>query len=151
MKRTSLTKLVAGVLGTAKEVPPALWLPTPEPYPRLMTFDSSALTGKGGLYAIWHLGVRPQWLRVGLADDLALTFAALAQASWVMKHEGNAGIYLAWAFPAPAQAMGMARYLHETLKPSFQSEPFSFDRTLEPATVALPCPLPPGTQTAHPA
>jgi hypothetical protein len=144
MKRTSFKKLVTGMW--AKEAPVTLWQPPGQLYPRLMGFDPTALAGREGLYAIWHLGVRPQWLRVGLVDDLALAFASLACAPWVVLHEGNAGIFLAWAYPPPLQAMGMARYLVETLKPTFQSAPFSFDRALEPAAPPFTCSLPPGTQ-----
>jgi len=113
----------------------------------LKDFQHHQLAGREGLYAIWHLGVRPQWLRVGAASDLGGAFFGLRQATWVASHEGNAGIYLAWAFPPSGQALGMAKLLAERLKPTFQSEPFSPDQTLDPTTPAIDCPLPPGTST----
>ena len=143
MKRTSFKKLIGGILGGS---PQPLWHPAGQPYPRLLGLDVGAVTGRAGLYAIWHMGVRPQWLRVGAAADLGATMTALMQTPWVVTHESNAGIFVAWAFPPATEAPGMARYLAETLKPAFQSEPISSERTLDMSVASLPCPLPPGTR-----
>ena len=146
MKKTSLSKFVGGLLA-AKEPAANLWHPSDRPYPRLADPVSLDLAGCEGLYAVWHLGVRPQWLRVGAASDLGGALHALARMPWIVSHQGNAGIYVAWAFPPAHQYAGMVLHLTQTLKPSFQSATFGNDLTLDTAASAIVCPLPPGTQS----
>jgi len=146
MKKASLSKFVGGLLA-AKQPAANLWHPSDRPYPRLADPASLDLAGREGLYAVWHLGVRPQWLRVGAASDLGGTLRALAQMPWIVSHQGNAGIYAAWAFPPANQYAGMVLYLTQTLKPAFQSATFGSDLALDPTAPAIVCPLPPGTQT----
>jgi len=143
MKRTSFKKLLGGMLGAA---PPTLWQPAGQPYPRLLSLDVAGFAGREGLYAIWHTGVRPQWLRVGATADLGRALAALVHTHWVVTHEGNAGIFVAWALPPPAETVRMARYLAETLKPAFQHETFAYDWALDASVLPLTCSLPPGTR-----
>ena len=146
MRKVSFGKLVRGILATG-QASPLQWQPEGGIYPRLNEFGAGGLGGRGGLYAVWHLGVRPQWLRVGITADLGAAAMQLKQAPWVKAHEGNAGIYIAWASPVPAQGSGFARFLAETLKPAFQHVAFSADQALDAETSAISCPLPPGTQT----
>jgi hypothetical protein len=147
MKKISFSRLVGGILAP-KETSQQMWRPADGRYPRLMGFDANTagLAKQSGLYAVWHLGVRPQWLRVGVAPDLAMSFAALAQEAWVVTHEKNAGIFLAWALVPEAQGAGFARFLVETLKPAFQAAPAAGERQWDMSVQAVPCPLPPGTR-----
>jgi hypothetical protein len=143
MKKISLASLVSGIL---KAAPPAqIWQPDGKPYPRLLNFNTDGLKGRQGLYAVWHLGVRPQWLRVGAAVDLGGSLAGLKTAPWIALHENNAGVFAAWAFAPPAEAAGMARFLADKLTPAFQMESCMNDLPLDVAPVAVP--LPPGTQS----
>jgi len=147
MKKTSFTKLMSGLL-TEKD-PPNMWRPGEGLYPRLAEVGSAAeVAGREGLYALWHLGVRPQWLRVGAAKDLGRAFEELAQAPWVVTHQRNAGIHAAWAFVPPGQHAGMVRFLTETLNPAFQGEGegAAHDSVLDPSAPPIACVLPPGTQ-----
>lgn len=148
MKTPLLSKLV-GLLTGKNTAPTALWQPAQRAYPLLATFDPAAedLFGKQGLYALWHLGVRPQWLRVGMSDDLGATLTALSQASWVSAHENNRGVFAAWAPVTPERGDGRARFLSETLKPAFQGEPAAAERAHDLAVAPVACPLPPGTQS----
>ncbi len=144
MKKIGLGKLLRGIAATS-QTSPVQWQPVGTPYPRLLGFNATMLDGKSGLYAIWHLGVRPQWLRVGHAGDLGTATRQLMEASWVKAHEANAGIFLAWAFVPLTQGMGFARDLAERLKPTFQSVSFPGDVALDEGVARASCPLPPGT------
>lgn len=148
MKKTSFTKLVSGMLA-GKDPQTQMWRPLDQPYPRLMDLDPAALglSGQDGIYAVWHLGVRPQWLRIGAAPNLAAALSQLAQTPWINAHKDNYGVFVAWAFPPQNQSAGLARYLAETLSPAFQSAPFPGDRAFDPAVSPIACPLPPGTQS----
>jgi hypothetical protein len=142
MKKVSLGKLVGSIL---KAAPPAqLWQPDGKPYPRLLAFNPEGVKGRQGVYAVWHLGVRPQWLRVGATADLGESFTALKEAPWIVLHENNAGVFAAWTFAPPAEAAGMARFLAEKLTPAFQAERCTGDLPLDVAPIAAP--LPPGTR-----
>lgn len=142
--KASFNKLLGGVFKD-KEAP--FWLPANQVYPCLMDIDPEplGLRGRPGLYAVWHLGVRPQWLRVGAVKDLAETVTALKLATWAVVHRANGGPFLAWALPDPDKAVGHARHLADTLKPAFQTELFPFD-IVDPAAQSLTCILPPGTR-----
>jgi hypothetical protein len=142
MKKIGFGKLLRGI-ASAPEAPGVQWVSAP--YPRLVGFNAAVLDGKSGLYAIWHLGVRPQWLRAGFAMNLGAAVRQLVDMPWVKMHEGNTGIFLAWAFVTPVQGMGLARDLVEKLKPAFQAEPFLADATLDEGVARASCPLPPGT------
>lgn len=142
MKKISFGRLVGGIPKTAPPV--QLWQPDGKPYPRLLDFNADGLKGRQGLYAVWHLGVRPQWLRVGATADLGGSLASLKAAPWIVLHENNAGVFAAWAFVPPAEAAGMARFLAEKLTPAFQMESCMNDLPLTLTPVAVP--LPPGTQ-----
>ena len=148
MKKASLSKLVGSLL-VGKDSPLIVWRPIDRPYPRILDFDPTAagLVGQEGVYAIWHLGVRPQWLRVGATPNLGAALGTLARAEWINAFHGNAGIFMAWAMPEQNQCAGMARFLAEKLKPTFQGELVSGDRTLGPEVPPIVCPLPPGTRS----
>jgi hypothetical protein len=110
-------------------------------YPTLFEMNASALNGRGGVYLIWHLGVRPQWLCVGQSADLAKSFATLAKAPDIVLFRANGGVFAAWSFMDPERRPGVVRYLSELLKPSLQGS------AMAPANVTpIPIALPPGTQ-----
>lgn len=144
MEEIAFGKLLRGIAATP-QTSPVQWQPVGTPFPRLMGFNPTMFDGKSGLYAIWHLGVQPQWLRTGHAADLGAAVRQLMEASWVKTHKANAGILLAWAFMPVAQGAGYARDLVERLKPAFQSAPFWADAALDEGTQRVSCPLPPGT------
>ena len=144
MKKVSLSKLVGGLL--AKEAGP--WRPVGKPYPRLVDFNAGAegLTGQPGIYAVWHLGVRPQWLRVGAASHLGIALSGLAAQPWIAQHHDNAGVFVAWACVATEQCSGMVRYLAANLRPAFQAEAYDGDLPVDPAATLISIMLPPGTR-----
>lgn len=125
------------------------WRPMDKPYPRLALLDpvSEGLSAAvGGVYAVWHLGVRPQWLRVGASPDLAAAFGALRDHPLLAGFQPNGGIFVSWALLPPPVWAGTVKSLAQRLSPALQHVPMLGDAPLDVAARPLPCPLPPGTE-----
>jgi hypothetical protein len=142
VKRAPFSKVLGGL--RALQQP---WLPADQKYPRLLSLDPALPGAKEGIYAVWHLGVRPQWLRVGATANLGASLSSLAKMPWIIGHDGNAGIFVAWAYPLKDQQVAIVRFLAETLKPAYQDHNFAPDVTFDPKIVPRPFPLPPGTRS----
>lgn len=123
------------VLGLFKKEAPAIgWLPADRAYPRLAT-NIAGVPAQPGIYALWHRGVRPQWLRVGAAKNLASAFVELAEAPEIAAL--GIDVFVTWAVPPANQHAGIVRFLIDTLQPALQ------DVAVDAAPTAFP--LPPGT------
>lgn len=148
MKKALLSKLVGELRAKVGGAPVHFWQPADKPYPNIAALDPAAedLFEKSGIYALWHLGVRPQWLRVGVSANLGTTLTALAKESWVIAHGKNRGVYAAWAWAPPEQGMGVVRFLIDKLQPAFQDGAYPDERAVEPAVAPVTCVLPPGTR-----
>jgi len=133
--------------------PPAAkspWRPSDKPYPLLSEVDPAAagLVGVPGIAAIWHLGVRPQWLRVVAARDLAAAIRSAAQNPAIISYKPNGGVYVAWA-PLPLPALhGHVQHLTAILKPLLQTARLTSEVDQPPDTKPLDFPLPPGTASS---
>lgn len=131
-----------------KPKPPAdAWHPATGVYPSLFDLagHTAALDGKGGVYALWHLGVRPQWLRIGAAGDLLGCLRVLSAVPQVAAYRGNGGLFVAWTFPEAARLPGIAHHLRARLEPALQYLVIPGEAVLDPAVVPVAFPLPPGT------
>jgi len=77
----------------------------------------------GGVFALWHLGVRPQWVYVGAADDLASAFDAARNDPDMLAYDRNGGLYVAWADLPPEQRPGVVVHLRAALVPAVSASP----------------------------
>jgi hypothetical protein len=132
MKKVVLSKLIKAA--TAAVTPP--WRPLNAQYPALAGFDAASVGGQSGVIAVWHLGVRPAWLRIaGGADLSALVRAAQADGD-LRAAEAHGGVYLAWAPVAPPAVAGAVASLTVQL---------GLGKAAPPDGTA-PFPLPPGSR-----
>lgn len=99
--------------------------------------DELGLSRVGGVYVVWHAGIRPQWLYVGRTDDLAATFRHLAKDGDVADYEVHGGVYVTWSLIRSRFRSGVVRYLNETLEPLIPNPNVARDRS-EPVPVLLP-------------
>lgn len=122
------------------------WQPRGAPYPRLLAPDLplTSLQGKSGLYAIWHLGVRPQWLRVRAAVDLSAAIMAAKALPTVLAYQPNGGLYVAWMLAPAERALGLAARLIADLRPVIQEPVLTGDLTGHAKPLA--CQPPPGSE-----
>ncbi len=86
---------------------------------RLVRLDPEAegLSRVGGVYVVWHSGVRPAWVFVGHTEDLADSFHHVAGNDDIMGYEINGGLYVSWCLIREEYRDGVVRHLHDTLKP----------------------------------
>lgn len=154
--RTRISQLVGGLVAkvgprrrSGSEPSRLSWQPHGQPYPRLSGFDAAAagLADAPGLCVIWHLGVRPQWLKVAASRNLAATIAAAATAAPIVAFQPNGGLYLAWVCCAAPRAAAIAAHLVGALSPRWRA--CDLPGELPPAAVAESFPLPPGVRRAE--
>ena len=145
-KASGILKRIAGALNGGEKDTRASWEWDNGRYPRLMAFDPTRLSGRSGIYALWHLGVRPLWLRVGYASDLGAAAAFLAAAPLIGAYSVHDGPFLSWSFCEAAEAAGLVKYLAARLNPVLQTEAFACDAPLDPGAPPVTCSLPSGTK-----
>ncbi len=145
--RASLAKVFGRVFTPRESKEGAFWQPADQVYPRLSEFDAAAsgVTDRGGVYAIWHLGIRPQWLRVGASDNLSKTFEMLTALEDVAIYDRNRGVFVAWAFAPPEHWGGFVKSLSARLAPALQDLSLETESPVEEEALPVDCPLPPGT------
>jgi hypothetical protein len=146
-KEPGVFKRFAGAFAPARDKGVAMvWRPASGSYPRLMHFESRELAGSAGLYLLWHLGVRPQWLRAGYSADLGAAVRLFAATPEIVNFALHDGPFLSWSLCAPEGASGLVNFLVERLKPVLQHQALACDLAIDPAAAAVPCPLPAGTK-----
>lgn len=146
-KAAGVFKRIAGAIAPGRGNPLGVtWLPDSALYPRLLSFDPQLLAGRPGLYLLWHLGVRPQWMRVGFAKDLGAASAHLSKTPEIAAFIPHDGPFLSWAFCTPDAAPGLVNFLVSRLNPALQDLVLVCDTIIDPAAAPTACALPPGTK-----
>ncbi|MDX9861683.1 MAG: hypothetical protein RBS99_12280 [Rhodospirillales bacterium] len=79
--------------------------------------EAEGLTDKGGVFVIWHGGLRPQWVYAGYSKDLAAALHDVADDDDIMHFEVNGGLFVSWAFIKEEFRGGVVRYLNEAMDP----------------------------------
>ncbi|HCX14006.1 MAG TPA: hypothetical protein DGZ24_01660 [Rhodospirillaceae bacterium] len=147
MAKSSFSKAFGHVLMPKKQKKTVFWQPVDQVYPRLCDFETLAtsFSNRGGIYTIWHLGVRPQWLRVSATKNYAETFAALSALEEVALYDRNRGVFFAWAHAPSEQWAGIVQSLATCLAPALQGLSLETEAFLDIAAKPVNFPLPPGT------
>ena len=146
-KAPGVFERIAGALASGRDRTAAvIWQPEDARYPRLLPFDPRPLAGRSGLYLLWHLGVRPQWLRVGFSLDLGEAIKLLANTPAITAFGANDGPFLSWCFCAEGGAAGVVNFLAGQLKPVLQDQMLACDHAVNFAAAPVPCALPAGTK-----
>ena len=144
--RGFLKRIAGAVVPPQGPDAPVVWQPAAGRYPRLLSYEARALSGRAGLYLLWHLGVRPQWLRAGYSNDLGAAVALLAGDPEIAAFAAHDGPFFAWCMCPPARAPGLINDLIHRLHPVLQDRVFPCDAALLPKAPMVPCPLPAGTR-----
>lgn len=100
------------------------WQPESGPYPLLMAMPDElveSLRGKCGVFALWHRGVRPQWIFVGFAADLAAALVIARDDQDVQKYHLNEGVYVAWTLLPVEECPGVVLHLRGRMQPALIS------------------------------
>lgn len=145
-KQPGVFDKVATALARRRVMPDVSWLPTGRAYPRLIGFDAHELAGRSGLYLLWHLGVRPRWLRAAYSIDLGLAASSLAGVPELIDVERHDGPFLCWSFSPASDAAGLVSFLAQRLNPALQDVALACDLPIDRKAPAIECPLPAGTE-----
>ncbi len=86
---------------------------------RLIHLDTlvEGLSGIGGVYVIWHSGVKPKWVYIDKAADLAGAIDAALDNNEIMDYEKHGGLFVTWSPIKPEFRGGVLRYLHDNMDP----------------------------------
>jgi hypothetical protein len=133
----------------AAPMPPP-WRPIDRPYPLLGGLDPRVekLHKTPGVLAVWHLGVRPQWLKIAACTDLGAAIESAAANAAIMSYAPNGGVYAAWAPLPPAAMAGPVVHLVAELRPALQSHALAGELQPKPDTKPAVFALPPGAGDA---
>jgi hypothetical protein len=88
-------------------------------FPKFLDLDPEAagLKGKAGVFAIWHTGIKPEWVYVGATNDLAARFFELGDDKAILQYRERGNLYCSWCFILPAYQAGSVLYLTMALRP----------------------------------
>ena len=86
---------------------------------KLLSFDpeSANIRDVGGVYIVWHGGVKPAWVYAGETPNLARSINELLDNDDVTQFEINGRLYVSWPPMLEEYRRGVALYLTKTLKP----------------------------------
>jgi len=116
------------------------WVHTPSgAFPSLLSMDPEemGLNNVGGVYLIWHAGVRPEWVFAGHSKDLAAALHHAGNNSDITYYEKNGGLFVAWALVKDQYRPGVVKYLQETFKTQVENISDFTDKTI-PVPVTAP-------------
>lgn len=121
----SLLKLLG--MGPEKKAPPAVQEPVDPKWARTRSghfhrllsigLDLKPLTGVGGVYVVWHQGVKPAWVHVGVSPDLARSLGEARDDPEMLSYEMRGGLYVTWSTIVPECRAGVAAYLRKAMAP----------------------------------
>jgi hypothetical protein len=87
------------------------------------------LGGVGGIFLIWHAGVRPEWVYAGGTNDLASALHTAGMNSDINVYEENGGLFVAWAPVKEAYRKGVVKYLDLSFKTLVPNDGYYDDKT----------------------
>ena len=95
------------------------WVLTPEgTFLPLLSLDPEelGLANVGGVYQIWHGGVKPEWVYTGHTSDLAAAFHQAGNNSDINYYDKNGSLFVAWAPVKEPYRAGVVKYIQESFK-----------------------------------
>jgi len=115
------------------------WVHTPAgTFPPLLSLDPEemGLNNVGGVYLIWHAGVRPEWVYAGHSKDLAAALHHAGNNREINYYEKNGGLFVAWALVKEQYRPGVVKYLQETFKTQVDNISDFNDKTVPVPVIA---------------
>lgn len=90
---------------------------------RLLDFEPEEenIRGVGGVYVIWHGGVKPSWVFVGETPDLARSINDAIDNGEIEAFEINGKLFVTWSPVLEEFRRGVVLFLTQTLKPEIEN------------------------------
>ena len=79
------------------------------------------VTGVAGVYVIWHGGMKPGWVYVGMTDDLATDIEDARQSRDIMEYDKRGGLFITWQTFPKNKTPGVFAFLNEVLQPEVRN------------------------------
>ncbi len=108
--------------------------------------DNEGLTGLGGIYVVWHGGLKPEWITVGKSANLGRDLESLLDNEDIEYYEKRGGVFVTWSQIRNEFQDGALRYLIDVLDllvppsrpPAKKAKPIPiFPPGMEPRSAAL--------------
>ncbi len=96
------------------------WAKSPKgSFNRLLDFEpeEANIRGVGGIYIIWHGGVKPAWVYAAETPDLARSINEAINNDEITEFEVNGSLYVSWSPVMEEYRRGVLLYLTQALKP----------------------------------
>ena len=77
----------------------------------------AAVGRTGGIYIIWHAGVRPEWVYAAKSNDLAADLDSIQDNEDLMYYDSQGGLFVTWALIRPEYQDGVLSYLYDNMAP----------------------------------
>ncbi|MCW9040514.1 MAG: hypothetical protein OQJ76_08470 [Rhodospirillales bacterium] len=103
----------------------------------LIDTDSAALK-VGGVYVIWHGGVRPEWVWVGVSSDVGEALERCLRDKEISEYSVHGGLYATWSTVLEPYRNGVAKYLVETMEPRVENPNLDLSDAVSSIEVLFP-------------
>jgi hypothetical protein len=109
-------------------------------FPKFLDLDPEAagLSGKSGVFAIWHTGVQPGWVYIGRSPDLARTFFELGDNDDILEYRKRGALFVSWCYIRDDFQDGVVTYLTKALKPKVDNPQTKSEDDVEMVAVFPP-------------
>lgn len=99
--------------------------------------EEMGLENIGGVYVIWHAGVKPEWVYAGHGANLASEFHNAGNNKDITYYEKNGGLFVAWAPVKDMYRPGVVKFLEESFK-TLVANPDAYTEKTRPVPVIPP-------------
>ena len=109
----------AATIASASPIDPK-WVRAPSgAFYQLLDFDPDevGIRSVGGVFVIWHGGVRPQWVYAGESPNIARSLDQLIDNPDITQYKTNGGLFVTWSLVKEEFRRGVLLHLTRALKP----------------------------------
>lgn len=82
----------------------------------LLDTEEANLAGVGGVYIVWHGGVKPAWVYAGESPNLARALDEIIDNDDINQYEVNGNLFVSWSPVMEEYRPGVVLYLTQVLK-----------------------------------
>lgn len=79
--------------------------------------DEAGIRGVGGVFVIWHGGIRPEWVYAGESPNIARALDQLVDNPDITQYKTHGGLFVTWSLVKEEFRRGVLLYLMRTLRP----------------------------------
>ncbi|MQX38270.1 hypothetical protein [Roseospira navarrensis] len=116
--------ILSYLFGESDQPPPdPVWQRDPAmKYYRLLSMRPGRpnLTGRSGVFVLFHRGVRPGWVYVGATADLAGAVERVQAHHEISEYERRGGVFMTWSYIRADKRDGVVAYLRRQMKPEVE-------------------------------